>query len=200
MSRVLAPARSAKLVLAGVRNVGKASITDTAVTGVFRERGLTTLGVEWLSKTITIASIPVRLNFWETHGREIFNPNPSLFAYFRNADIALLVYAVDDLQSFEAIDWWMNVIRQKAPHDVILLLVGNKTDLEDTRVVSREKGEAKAAELSALFFEVSALTGDCIELAFSTLARVFLEKKATNEGFRIVDLAEEDVRGEWHRC
>jgi small GTP-binding protein len=194
----LTEARDAKLVLAGSTSVGKTSIVNVATTGCFDGEVASTLGASFSTKSVIIGSVEVRLQIWDTAGQERFRSMAQ--NYFRDADIALLVYAVDDIQSFQDIDSWVQTIRQHALRRIVLVLVGNKHDREDTRVVMRQDGEDKAAAISALFFEVSALTAHCIDDAFQAAAWTFVQKKPANDAVRMVEPGEAEVSGEAKCC
>jgi small GTP-binding protein len=198
MSGELTEARDAKIVLAGNTSVGKTSIVSLATTGVFGSDVAPTLGASFTTKSVIIGSVEVRMQIWDTAGQERFRTMTPM--YFRDADVALLAYAVDDAQSFQDIDSWVMTIRQHASRNIVLILVGNKYDQEEARQVSRQDGEDKAAEIAALFYEVSALTGYRIEDVFQGAAWAFLEKKQKKEAVRIIDPAEGEVEKGMRCC
>jgi small GTP-binding protein len=120
-----------------------------------------------------------RVQIWDTAGQERYRGMTPM--YFRGADAALLVYSVDDPQSFEAIDFWVKSLKEHGEPNVSLFLVGNKCDLEDERAVVAEEAEGKAARIGALFYEVSAQTGDRVEDVFVDVCKLHLEKGAPPE-------------------
>jgi GTPase SAR1 family protein len=89
---------------------------------------------------------------------------------YKGAQGIFLVYDVTYRESFEAVRYWFREIRLHAPHDVLILLLGNKTDLEAQRVVSFEEGKALADELRASFMECSAKTSANVEAALISMA------------------------------
>jgi GTPase SAR1 family protein len=97
--------------------------------------------------------------------------------YFRGAHVAIIAYAITDQDSFDGVDAWVSSLKNNADPDITLILVGNKNDMEDSRVVPTDKGEEKAQSISGLFFEVSAKTGDRIDELFTAIATSFLEKR-----------------------
>ena len=117
----------------------------------------------------------MRLQLWDTAGQERFG---SLIpSYIRDSAGAVIVYDVTSRQSFNAALKWVERVRQErevfggdAQHRFVLCIVGNKTDLAEKREVSSEEGEAKAAEVGALFCEVSAKQGTHIKALFRKLA------------------------------
>jgi small GTP-binding protein len=128
---------------------------------------------------VRIDNTEVRLQIWDTAGQERYRGMTPM--YFRGAHEAIVAYAVTDQESFEGVDSWITSLRDNADPEIILLLVGNKCDLDDQRVVSTEAGQQKANELSATFYEVSAKTGDRVEDLFLDLAKTFLEKTKTKD-------------------
>eukprot|EP00695_Tsukubamonas_globosa_P000370 TRINITY_DN1270_c0_g1_i1.p1 TRINITY_DN1270_c0_g1~~TRINITY_DN1270_c0_g1_i1.p1 ORF type:complete len:206 (-),score=34.62 TRINITY_DN1270_c0_g1_i1:80-697(-) len=116
-----------------------------------------TIGIDFLSKTMYLDDRTVRLQLWDTAGQERFR---SLIpSYIRDSSVAVIVYDITNRQSFSNITKWYEDVRAERGTNVIIVLVGNKTDLSDKRQVSIEEGEAKAKELGVMFVETSAKAG-----------------------------------------
>ncbi|MBZ3876308.1 Ras-related protein Rab-6B [Sciurus carolinensis] len=99
----------------------------------------------------------VRLQLWDTAGQERFR---SLIpSYIRDSTVAVVVYDITNLNSFQQTSKWIDDVRTERGSDVIIMLVGNKTDLADKRQITIEEGEQRAKELSVMFIETSAKTG-----------------------------------------
>ncbi|CDQ77032.1 unnamed protein product [Oncorhynchus mykiss] len=99
----------------------------------------------------------VRLQLWDTAGQERFR---SLIpSYIRDSTIAVVVYDITNLNSFQQTSKWIDDVRTERGSDVIIMLVGNKTDLADKRQVSVETAERKARELNVMYIETSAKAG-----------------------------------------
>ncbi|POI26159.1 hypothetical protein CIB84_010091, partial [Bambusicola thoracicus] len=99
----------------------------------------------------------VRLQLWDTAGQERFR---SLIpSYIRDSTVAVVVYDITNVNSFQQTTKWIDDVRTERGSDVIIMLVGNKTDLADKRQVSIEEGERKAKELNVMFIETSAKAG-----------------------------------------
>jgi Ras-related protein Rab-5C len=171
--------REMKLVLVGNTSVGKTCIAKMATTGAFADDSTPTLGATYVSKLVRLGNTEVRLQIWDTAGQERYRGMTPM--YFRGAHVAIVAYAVTDSESFDGVDTWITSLRDNADAQIILFLVGNKCDLEDQRAVSSETGQKKATELSAVFYEVSAKTGDRVEDLFLDIAKSFLEKTATKD-------------------
>eukprot|EP00755_Sulcionema_specki_P004087 Sspe_Gene.29198::Locus_13726_Transcript_1_1_Confidence_1.000_Length_843::g.29198::m.29198/K07893/RAB6A; Ras-related protein Rab-6A len=111
----------------------------------------------------------VRLQVWDTAGQERFR---SLIpAYIRGSHVAIVVYDICERVSFVNSERWIEEVRaERQDEDVLIVLVGNKTDRADTREVSIEEGEAKAKELGVMFIETSAKTGYNVKVLFRKVA------------------------------
>ncbi|EAX83888.1 small GTP-binding protein, putative [Trichomonas vaginalis G3] len=163
-----------KLVLVGHQYVGKTCIVRMATTGLFDEDTISTLGASYTSKTISIGKKEIRLQIWDTAGQERYRAMTPM--YYRGAQVALVVYSVDNIESFKAIDTWIESLQESADPNIIIFVAGNKADLEDSRAVTTQQGEEKAKQHNAIFAEVSAKTGMGVDDLFNTIANTFLEK------------------------
>ncbi|XP_038631613.1 ras-related protein Rab-6A-like isoform X3 [Scyliorhinus canicula] len=127
-----------------------------------------TIGIDFLSKTMYLEDRTVRLQLWDTAGQERFR---SLIpSYIRDSTIAVVVYDITNLNSFQQTSKWIDDVRTERGSDVIIMLVGNKTDLADKRQVSMEEGERKARELNVMYIETSAKAGYNVKQLFRRVA------------------------------
>lgn len=127
-----------------------------------------TIGIDFLSKTMYLEDRTVRLQLWDTAGQERFR---SLIpSYIRDSSVAVVVYDVTNRPSFLSVNKWIEDVRNERGTDVIIVLVGNKTDKTDARQVSTEEGEAKAKEHDIMFIETSAKAGFNIKALFRKIA------------------------------
>lgn len=122
-----------------------------------------TIGIDFISKTMYLEDRTVRLQLWDTAGQERFR---SLIpSYIRDSSVAVVVYDVTNRQSFLNTTRWIEEVRTERGSDVIIVLVGNKTDLVDKRQVSIEEGDGKAREFNVMFIETSAKAGFNIKVS-----------------------------------
>ena len=122
----------------------------------------------------------VRLQLWDTAGQERFR---SLIpSYIRDSAVAVVVYDTTSQGSFASTKKWVEDVRAERGSDVIVVLVGNKTDLEDKRAVTSEEGEGLAKELDALFVETSAKAGKNIKTLFRKIASVLPGEAQGSQG------------------
>merc|ERR1719183_700875 len=164
----VAPLAKYKLVFLGDQSVGKTSIITRFMYDTFDNNYQATIGIDFLSKTMYLEDRTVRLQLWDTAGQERFR---SLIpSYIRDSSGAIVVYDVTNRASFLNTTKWIEDVRQERGSDVIIVLVGNKTDLTDRRQVSPEEGEEKAKESGVMFIETSAKAGHSIKALFRQLA------------------------------
>ncbi|KXG39984.1 hypothetical protein SORBI_3001G474200 [Sorghum bicolor] len=146
-----------KLVFLGDQAVGKTAIITRFMYDKFDDTYQATIGIDFLSKTMYLEDRTVRLQLWDTAGQERFR---SLIpSYIRDSSVAVIVYDVTDSQSFLNTSKWIEEVNTQRGGDVLIFLVGNKTDLVDKRKVTTGEGEAKAQEHGAMFIETSAKAG-----------------------------------------
>uniref|UniRef100_A0A8D0F4C5 Ras-related protein Rab-6B n=1 Tax=Strix occidentalis caurina TaxID=311401 RepID=A0A8D0F4C5_STROC len=138
-----------------------------------------TIGIDFLSKTMYLEDRTVRLQLWDTAGQERFR---SLIpSYIRDSTIAVVVYDITNLNSFQQTSKWIDDVRTERGSDVIIMLVGNKTDLADKRQVSVEEGERKAQELNMMYIETSAKAGYNVKQLFRRVAAALPGMDSTPE-------------------
>ena len=168
-----------KYIIIGDSSVGKSSIMVKYIHGGFDEEFKTTIGVEFGSKNIIIKEKIYRVQIWDTAGEETFRSITR--SYYKNSVCAFVVYDVTNKNTFTNVKNWVDDCKKQTPKNVIMLLVGNKIDLEDKREVSFEEGENFAKDNSMLFYETSAKNGDNIENIFYDSAEIIAKK--IDDGF-----------------
>mmetsp|Transcript_44334 Transcript_44334/g.73878 ORF Transcript_44334/g.73878 Transcript_44334/m.73878 type:complete len:208 (+) Transcript_44334:133-756(+) len=188
MATSVSPLAKYKLVFLGDQSVGKTSIITRFMYDKFDNTYQATIGIDFLSKTMYLEDRTVRLQLWDTAGQERFR---SLIpSYIRDSSVAVVVYDVSNRASFLNIARWVEEVRTERGSDVIIMLVGNKTDLVDKRQVSIEEGDAKARELNVMFIETSAKAGFNIKALFRKIAAALpgMETLSTQKSEDIVDV------------
>jgi small GTP-binding protein len=144
-----------KVVIVGKSTVGKSSIIHHIVTGSAAREGTPTIGGSFTTKLHQYQSKNVLIQIWDTAGHERFRAITPL--YYRGAKIAIIVFSVDDIESFADVENWQRNIADTLSTPIPLILVGNKVDL-DRRVLAVD-GEEKAKRMNARYIETSAWTG-----------------------------------------
>lgn len=164
-----------KVVLVGDSNVGKTSIATRLQSSQFHETLDPTIGSASMSVDLKVYEDTVTLDIWDTAGQERFRSLTPL--YFRGAEAAVFVYDVTKAQSVAALDSFFSIFQQQVPDDCIIVVVGNKCDLEAERDVSVEEGDNIAKKFDAVFFtETSARTGQGVEMLFTRIAEEVTKK------------------------
>ncbi|XP_008324972.1 ras-related protein Rab-41 isoform X4 [Cynoglossus semilaevis] len=173
------PLRKFKLVFLGEQSVGKTSLITRFMYDSFDNTYQATIGIDFLSKTMYLEDRTVRLQLWDTAGQERFR---SLIpSYIRDSTIAVVVYDITNLNSFQQTSKWIDDVRTERGSDVIIMLVGNKTDLADKRQITTEGGEQRAKELNVMFIETSAKTGYNVKQLFRRVAAALPGMDSTQE-------------------
>ena len=172
-----------KYIVIGDSFVGKSCIVAKYIHGGFDEEFKTTIGIEFGSKDLTINGKVYRIQIWDTAGQETFRSITR--AYYKNSVCSFIVYDVTNRQSFLNVQDWFNECKKQTPKTAMMVLVGNKIDLNNKREVSYEEGENFAKNNSMLFYETSAKNGDNIENMFYESAEIIANK--INEGYYDLD-------------
>lgn len=159
-----------KIVFLGDQGVGKTSLITRFMYDTFDDKYSATIGIDFLSKTMYLEDKTIRLQLWDTAGQERFR---SLVpSYIRGSDVAIIVYDITSVSSFESVTKWINDVKQERGNDVILCLVGNKSDLSAARKVTTAEGESLAKELNCnIFIETSTKLNINIKNLFKKIAK-----------------------------
>ena len=153
-----------KYVIIGDSGVGKSNILLQYIKGKFNEDFKATVGVEFGAKNIEINGRIYRIQIWDTAGQENFRSIAR--AYYKNSICACIVYDITSRNSFNSVQSWIDDCTKQTPRNILLLLIGNKNDLNDKREVQYEEGEEFAKKKNMIFLETSAKTGNNIDKIF----------------------------------
>lgn len=167
-----------KLVLIGDSGVGKSCLLLRFADDAFTESYITTIGVDFRFRTITVDGKVIKLQIWDTAGQERFRTITS--AYYRGADGILLVYDTSSRESYNHIDDWLSEVNRFANENTCKTLVGNKCDLKEAREVTAEEADAKAKELKLEHIEASARDSINVDEAFTMIAKELLKYREAN--------------------
>ena len=162
---------SFKIIVIGDSGVGKSCLTTQAVRNNFEEFYTATVGFEFLTFNMRINNNVLKLQIWDTCGQEVYKSLISNF--YRNSSLALILYAINNKDSFQHAETWLNDLKNQANPNVRVFLVGNKSDLENERVISKEDGEKfKEEKKLDRFIETSAKTGENARSALLEAAKL----------------------------
>ena len=156
-----------KIILVGDTSVGKTNIINKYIKNEFKEDFYATIGVEFSHKQFMVDNHKIKAQIWDTAGQERYKAITS--AYYKGAKGAFIVYDITRKQSFDSVEKWVADITSVADKKISIILIGNKSDLEDQRQVTKEQGQEKANKLQVAFLETSAFSGDNLEKAFGMM-------------------------------
>jgi small GTP-binding protein len=166
---------SFKILIIGDSFVGKSCLALRATKGSFNSLYTPTVGFEFFNFFLKIEEEYVKLQIWDTCGQEVYRSLISSF--YRNSSLAIIVYAIDNEESFNNIEIWLNELKTKGNPDISIILVGNKLDLEDKREVTKEMNSDFCDNNNIqYFFETSAKTGFNAKNVFIEAAKILYEE------------------------
>ena len=161
---------SFKIIIVGDSGVGKSCLSIKASRNYFEDFYSPTVGFEFLTFNVKVEDQNIKLQIWDTCGQEVYRSLISSF--YRSASLAIVVYSIDNEESFTHIEKWLNDIKTQSNPDVKIFLIGNKADLEDKRQVTKESGEKFYKDHKLSFFtETSAKTGFNVQNVFIEVAK-----------------------------
>jgi len=163
-----------KLLLIGDSVVGKSCLLLRFADNTYTDSYISTIGVDFKTRTLDIDGKTVKLQIWDTAGQERFRTITS--SYYRGAHGIIVVYDVTDKVSFNNVKQWLGEIDRYACQSVNKLLVGNKADLVEKKVVDYNESKEFADSLGISFLETSAKSAQNVEEAFLTMTRQIKER------------------------
>jgi small GTP-binding protein len=158
-----------KALVIGDSGVGKSNLLLRFAQDKYESAYLSTVGVDYYNRTVSIDGESVQLQMWDTAGQERFRTITR--SYYRGSQGILVAYDVTNDDSFENVKHWLGEIERNAGRDVITMLVGNKSDLESSRRVTYQRGKEFADSMGIGFFETSAKENRNVEAVFKGLAK-----------------------------
>ena len=163
-----------KLLLIGDSGVGKSCLLLRFADDTYTESYISTIGVDFKIRTIELDGKCIKLQIWDTAGQERFRTITS--SYYRGAHGIIIVYDITDKDSYNNVKQWLNEIERYANESVNKLLVGNKADLEEKRMVQTDTAKEYAASSDINFLETSAKEKMNVERSFMKIAAQIMER------------------------
>ena len=169
-----------KLILIGDSSVGKSNILLKYLRNEFDENSKATVGVEFGTKNILINGKKIKIQICDTAGEERYRSITS--AYYKGAKGAFIVYDITRKTTFDNIDKWISDLKLNGDKNICIIILGNKSDLNEKRQVQEKDGMQKAEMFKTAFLETSALNGDNITKAFDELIeQIYQNNKSSFE-------------------
>ena len=166
---------SFKIIIIGDSFVGKSCLALKATKGSFDSVYTPTIGFEFLTFFVKVEDLNIKLQIWDTCGQEVYRS--LIGSFYRNSSLAIIVYSIDNENSFNNIESWLNELKIKGNPDINTFLVGNKVDLEDNRVVTKDMANDLCDNNNIKYFwETSAKTGFNTKNVFIEAAKVLYEQ------------------------
>ena len=157
-----------KVVIVGESSVGKTTILYNYVQANYKENLISTVGLDFRSKILDVTGIPVKLQIWDTAGQERFRALSKQL--FRGAKGIILVYDITNKNTFFQLSYWIKSFDAYEIREEQVLIIGNKVDLAENRVISESVARKLAQDYSFNYIETSAKDGTNIQKAFDILA------------------------------
>ncbi len=156
-----------KLLLIGNSAVGKSCLLLRFSDNIFNENYISTIGVDFKIKTMTVGDAAIKLQIWDTAGQERFKTITS--SYYKGSHGIMIVYDVTDEESFKSVETWLAEVDKLASGNVVKLLIGNKADLAGQRKITYEQGLDMAKRWGMEFMETSAKSCTNVQECFKKL-------------------------------
>jgi len=174
IENIVAPDITIRLILVGDMNTGKTSLLLRFVESKFYPKYGSTIGIDFRTKVLMFGAYMVKVQIFDTAGQERFHTITQ--AYYRNADAALIIFDITQQSSFHNTNRWLTDMDAHAAN-AVKVIVGNKCDMEESRVVQKTHGVRFAEESGCSYQEASAMTGQNVEETFMMAVRAVLHKK-----------------------
>ena len=165
--------RRINLMILGNSKVGKTCFILRYTDNIFQEVYLSTIGIDFKTKTETVNNKQYKIYLYDTTGQEKYKS--IALNIIKNAQGIILMYDITDRESFESIPEWIKSIKDAKGSNFPMILLGNKLDKEDVRVIKEKEGKELADEYKIKFFETSNKTGTNIQEAGMALVNEILK-------------------------
>ena len=163
-----------KLILVGDSGVGKTNILSRYINNEYSSNSESTVGVEFSTKMLNKNNKKIKVQIWDTAGQERYKSITSVF--YKGAKGGFIVYDITRKDTFNSTDKWINDLKMNGDENISLILIGNKSDLQDQREVSLEDMTKKAELFGVNFCETSALNNTNIDKVFDIVVEDMIKK------------------------
>mmetsp|Transcript_9444 Transcript_9444/g.26475 ORF Transcript_9444/g.26475 Transcript_9444/m.26475 type:complete len:216 (-) Transcript_9444:71-718(-) len=165
-----------KVVLIGDSGVGKSNLLSRFTRNEFSLETKSTIGVEFATRSIQVDGKTIKAQIWDTAGQERYRAITS--AYYRGAVGALLVYDIAKSITYKNVERWLGELRENAAENIVIMLVGNKSDLKHLREVPTDEAREYSEKNGLSFIETSALDSTNVDTAFQNIISEIFRQSA----------------------
>jgi len=165
-----------KVVLIGDSGVGKSNLLSRFTRNEFSLETKSTIGVEFATRSIQVDGKTIKAQIWDTAGQERYRAITS--AYYRGAVGALLVYDIAKSVTYKNVERWLTELRENAAENIVIMLVGNKSDLKHLREVPTDESKEFSEKNGLSFIETSALDSTNVDTAFQNIITEIFRQSA----------------------
>lgn len=177
-----------KIVILGSQGVGKTSMIMRYIGKTYDGQESPTIGASFFNCKLNIQDTEIILRIWDTAGQERFKSMAPM--YYRNANAALLVFDLTQYKTFTAMKQWVTELQRNVEKALVLVVIGNKSDLIENRQVSAEEGRLYATKIGASYHETSIFQDDDIKNVFLTIARCLLGLSSIDHDYAALRISE----------
>jgi len=187
-----------KLVILGHLSVGKSSLITRFVEGKFTDNVEATVGVSFLTQNVLLDKYTIIFDIWDTAGQERYNSLVPM--YYKGSDAAIVVFDITSEQSFSKAEYWITELQtQTKTKQMLIVLAGNKVDMEDERRVSIAHAKRLADDNGILYFETSAKNNVNVTEMFQEIARILpKDDRERSKPKSFIDLADLESKSRGH--
>lgn len=168
-----------KFIIVGDSSVGKSNIMSSFTDKRFLSDHTMTIGVEFATKVVSVENVKYKIQIWDTAGQETFKAITR--SYYRGTIGCLLVYDIANRSTFDSLDMWLEELKNFSHPKTVIVLIGNKIDLEKHRQVKYDEGKTFAERHNLVFFETSAKTFHNVDACFIHIIQQISKKIETKE-------------------
>ena len=174
--------RTCQILIIGDSSVGKTSLLTRYTNGTFKEEYLATVGLDYYSKDEIFNNKTINVKLWDTAGQERYKSLTQ--SYFKNAEGVIVAYDITNTESFDNLKFWINSIKTNMENKNVfipVIIIGNKTDMEESREIMTEDAEKFAEENKYKYYETSAKTGEGVDKAIRDLINQILNQSGNDD-------------------
>ena len=183
-----------KIILIGDSSVGKTNLLTRFVKNEFNSNSKPTIGVDFFSKTLQVDKKWIKAQIWDTAGQERYKAFSS--AYYNGSHGAIIAYDITNSETFDNVKTWINELKNHLDFSkLVVMIIGNKTDLENMRQVTEEQGRSLAQEYDFFFMETSAMKNSANEVtkAFTVIIEEILNRNPNTKDKKDVKVQQTKV-------